>query len=111
MLDDQALRLIGREVGQGQTRFKQFADIGDRERGQARHTKLTGKCRVRWGVLRPIKLGLRHEPGGEDGQREVVLPGSIFLCAEVVPTQVRFRLAVGAFNAISQTFQLGQPCK
>jgi hypothetical protein len=78
---------------------EQFADIGDREGGQDLGVELAQQRRVTRIVLDPREVSLRHEPGSQDGEGEMMFPSAVLLRPHLVPTQFRFAVLVGAFSA------------
>src|SRR5918999_3414075 len=80
---------------------EQFADISDREGGQDLCVELAQQCRVTRIVLSPLEFGLRHEPGSQDGEGEMMFPSAVLLRPHLVPTQFRFAVLVGALNEVA----------
>src|SRR5712691_9079486 len=46
----------------------------------------------------PIEFGLGNEPGGQNGQGEVMLPGEILGGLDLIPAEFGFSILVGAFD-------------
>ena len=108
MLDDQSGCLLRCELGQGHGGFQHLTHIGDRQSREFIHRILINQVRITRLFGFPVQAGFGDEPARQNGQCQLMFPGTILNRLEFVPTEFGFGILNAAFDETALCFALGQ---
>ena len=108
MFHDQSSGFLVRELRQRHRRSQQFPHIGDRQCRQVIDRQLAIQLGVAGELLLPLEFGLGHEPRCQNGQSQLMFPGTELLGLQLIPAHLRLGVLNGALDEVALGLQPGQ---